>query len=260
MITLEEIKKFYPSDIHRFDRGLLREYLQYLILGIIFDYKKVGTKLSFLGGTCLRIVYGSKRFSEDLDFDNKGLTEEEFGELAIYVARELERRGLVVKIKVVNKGAFHCNVKFLGLLQNNNLSGYEEEKILIQIDSFDQGVSYKTETFVLNKFDVVKPIIITPKSVILAQKLWTITNRARAKGRDFYDIIFLLQNTKPDKQFLEEKFGSSDMGEIKRKISAYLETLDFEKLANDVKPFVISSSDLDKIRYFKTLFEQAELD
>jgi predicted nucleotidyltransferase component of viral defense system len=37
--------------------------------------------LSFIGGTAIRIVYGSQRFSEDLDFDNFGLTFEQFENL-----------------------------------------------------------------------------------------------------------------------------------------------------------------------------------
>jgi len=247
MISIEEIKKFYPSDIHKFDRGLLREYLQYLILSIIFSHK-IGRKLSFLGGTCLRIVYDSKRFSEDLDFDNKNLTEEEFTLLSQYIAKELEKLGLAVEISIVNKRAFHC------------MTGYGEEKILIRVDTFDQQVNYATESFVLNKFDITKLITITPKPIILAQKLWTITNRAGAKGRDFYDIIFLIQNTKPDKEFLTVKFGINELSAIKIKIMDYLETLDFEKLANDIKPFILIDSDIDKIRYFKKLFEQTSLE
>ena len=259
MISIEEIKKFYPSDIHKFNRGLLREYLQYLILSIIFSHK-IGRKLSFLGGTCLRIVYDSKRFSEDLDFDNKNLMEEEFTLLSQYIAKELEKLGLAVEISIVNKRAFHCKIKFPNLLQENKMSGYGEEKILIRVDTFDQQVNYATESFVLNKFDITKLITITPKSIILAQKLWTITNRAGAKGRDFYDIIFLIQNTKPDKKFLAVKFGTNELSAIKVKITDYLETLDFEKLANDVKPFILVDSDIDKIRYFKKLFRQTNLE
>lgn len=259
MISFEEIKKFYPSDVHKYDRGLLREYLQYLILSIIFSHK-IGRKLTFLGGTCLRIVYGSKRFSEDLDFDNKNLTDEEFTLLSQYIAKKLEKLGLGVEISIVNKGAFRCKIKFPNLLHENKMSGYDEEKILIQVDTFDQQINYATESFVLNKFDITKLITITPKPIILAQKLWTITNRARAKGRDFYDIIFLIQNTKPDKEFLAVKFGTNDLSAIKIKIMDYLETLDFEKLASDVKPFILVDSDIDKIRYFKKLFEQTSLE
>ena len=81
---------------------------------------------------------------------------------------------------MINKGAFHCKIKFSGLLQENKVSGFDELKILVQVDTFDQQVIYPTESYILNKFDIVKPITITPKSIILSQKLWTITQRARA--------------------------------------------------------------------------------
>ena len=39
----------------------------------------------------------------------------------------------------------------------------------------------------------------------------------------------------------------------------YLETFDFEKLAAEVKPFIMFDGDIDKIRYFKKLLEQTSL-
>src|SRR3989338_10134495 len=45
----------------------VREYLQTLILKIIYQ-SPAGAALSFMGGTCLRICYNMKRYSEDLDF------------------------------------------------------------------------------------------------------------------------------------------------------------------------------------------------
>jgi predicted nucleotidyltransferase component of viral defense system len=259
MITLTEIKNFYSSDISKFDRSILREYLQYLILSIIFTHK-LGSKLSFIGGTCLRIVYGSQRFSEVIDFDNKNLSALEFAILSEYIKKELEKYGFIVEIKIIKKGAFHCKIKFSDILQENSLSPISEEKILIQVDTFDQQFEYQTETFILNKFDITKPIIITPKPVILAQKLWTITQRERAKGRDFYDIIYLLQTTKPYQEFLFAKFNTKSLKEVKANILQYISKLDLDLLANDVKPFLINATDTDKIKYFKQLFEQTSLD
>ncbi|MEI6887406.1 MAG: nucleotidyl transferase AbiEii/AbiGii toxin family protein [bacterium] len=259
MITLEEIKKFYSSDLQKFDRGLLREYLQCLILSIIYT-SKIGAKLSFLGGTCLRIVYGSKRFSEDLDFDNKNLTEEEFTTLSEYIKKELERYGFEVEITITKTMVLHCKIKFPKILQMNNLSPLESEKILIQVDTFDQKVSYETETYILNKFDITKPIIVTPKNVILSQKLWTITNREKAKGRDFYDISFLLQTTKPDPKFLFDKFNTDNFAGVKKQILEYISNLDFEMLSKEVKPFLLNDDDVNKVRSFKQIFEQAELE
>jgi len=46
---------------------LTREQLQIFILKILFDIG--GFKnLAFVGGTALRIIFGLRRFSEDLDF------------------------------------------------------------------------------------------------------------------------------------------------------------------------------------------------
>lgn len=258
MLTINEIKKQYPSDLHSFDRGLLREYLQYQILGIIFAHP-LGRKLSFLGGTCLRIVYKSKRFSEDLDFDNKGLSIEEFDQLGKIVEKGLERLGYKVQIKTCTKTAFHCYIKFPELLHTYGLSPLESEKILIQLDTFDQGYDYKTEIFILDKFDLFDQIIVTPKEVILSQKLWTITQRKRYKGRDFYDIMFLLQNTRPDSGFLKSKFGTEDVEEVKDMILDELKNADWHKIVADVSPFLMDRADAVRVRLFPDFLKQVSL-
>lgn len=255
MISLNEIKKFYPVQLHRFDRGLLREYLQYLILSIIFSHP-LGRKLSFLGGTCLRIVYGTQRFSEDIDFDNKKLSQQEFLQLSEFVKSELAKFGYEVEISTVSKLAFHCKIKFPTLLNKLELSGISSEKILIQVDTFDQAVDYETETYILNRFDITKPIIVTPKAVILSQKLWTIVNRKNPKGRDFYDIVFLLQNTIPDQRFLEAKFNTSSSLDIKQQILQHISGIDFKKIAEDVSPFLSNKEDINKVLLFREIFER----
>ncbi|MBD3329511.1 nucleotidyl transferase AbiEii/AbiGii toxin family protein [Candidatus Dojkabacteria bacterium] len=255
MLSIQEIKNQYPTDLHKFDRGLLREYLQYQILGIIFSHK-IGLKLSFLGGTCLRIVHKSKRFSEDLDFDNKNLTLHEFKELSNYIKRKLELLGYTVELKEFRKLAFHCYIKFPKLLFKEGLSPLEKEKVLIHLDTFDQGVNYKSGRFILNKFDIFDQILTTPKEIILSQKLWTITQRKRAKGRDFYDIMFLFQNTKPDISFLKVKFGTDDRDLIKEEIINHCNGFNWDYLVNDVSPFLQTNEDAEKIRLFPKFLEQ----
>lgn len=74
MISINQIAQYYPESLRGFKRNILREYLQYKILEIIFN-SRLSPKLSFLGGTALRIVHENKRFLEDLDFDNFKLSE-----------------------------------------------------------------------------------------------------------------------------------------------------------------------------------------
>jgi len=258
MLSLGEIKSQYADDLHKFERGLLREYLQYQILGLIFNHP-IGRKLSFLGGTCLRIVHNNKRFSEDLDFDNKGLKLEEFSELIDYLKKELERRGYLIETKVTHKKAFRCHLKVPKLLFELGLSPFRKEKVLIQLDTFDQGVTYKTELFILNKFDIFKQIIITPREVILSQKLWTITQRKRAKGRDFYDILFLLQNTEANLDFLEAKFGTRDKKKIKNIILESIQNIQWNDVARDVEPFLLNKDNTERIKLFTEFLKQNDL-
>lgn len=48
--------------------NVAREYVQHVLLSVLFQLKGPETKLAFKGGTALRLLRGSPRFSEDLDF------------------------------------------------------------------------------------------------------------------------------------------------------------------------------------------------
>lgn len=255
MIDFTQIKKQYPDSLHTFERGLLREYLQYQILSLVFKHQ-VSRKLSFLGGTCLRIIHHLPRFSEDIDFDNKNLTREDVNVLADYLAFELEKLGYEIDIHVVDKGAFRIKIKFPKLLYQQKLSPLEEETILIQLDTFDQGYHYDPEIFILNKFEFFDQILATPKSVILAQKLWTITQRKRFKGRDFFDVMFLLQQTKPDSGYLAHVFGTDDVSKVKDKLLDLLQGVDYSAIVADVKPFLEKPEDAAKIMLFEDFLMQ----
>lgn len=215
-----------------------------------------GRKLSFLGGTNLRIVHKLPRFSEDIDFDNKNLSFEEFSQLGVFIERELLKRGFLVENRLVGKEVFHCCIKFPELLLQQGVFPLKEEKILIQIDTFNQGVDYDSEIFILNKFEFFEQILVTPKSIILSQKLWTVANRKRLEGRDFYDIMFLFQNTKPDLKFLEAKFGTANQSEIKKLILTHLKDADYDSLMKDLRPFLREPREAEKIKLFPQFLDQ----
>lgn len=255
MLSIASIKQAYPSNYHAFERGLLREYLQYQILSLIFEHP-LSRKLSFLGGTCLRIVHQLPRFSEDIDFDNTELSEVEFETLGFYLQKQLEKLGYVIEIRFVSKAAFHCHIKFPDLLYKSGISAQKSEKILIQFDTFDQGVEYHPELFILDKFEFFTQIQATPKDILLSQKFWTITQRNRLKGRDFFDTMFLLQTAKPNLAFLQAKFGKQEMPEIIHEILNQLKDIDYSKLADDVRPFLLNPSEADKITLFPNFLKQ----
>ncbi len=258
MLTIQEIVRQYPEFLQTFRRDILREYLQYKILEIIFT-SKFGNRLSFLGGTALRIIYNNTRFSEDLDFDNFGLTMGEFDEIAEKVKNGLEKNGLRVEINTVSRGAYRCNVRLPDILFANELSPNRDEKILIQLDTAPHGYAYTPEPKLLNKFDVTREILVTPPSMLLAQKFFAATNRPRAKGRDFYDILFLSSFCKPDYSYLSEKMGIKNAEELRVNIIEKTAAWDFKKLAQDVRPFLFHPDDTRKIEMFPKFIKQINL-
>jgi predicted nucleotidyltransferase component of viral defense system len=255
MLSLEEIRKFYPPELHRFDRFLLREYLQYKILEIVYE-SPYASKLCFIGGTCLRIVHNNNRFSEDLDFDNFDLTKEEFEGIADQIERRLKQDGFEVQIKKVHKGAYHCYVRFPNLLFESGLSGHQEEKILIRLDTEAQHFEFKPEKYIIDKFGVFTSILTTPIDILLSQKLLTITQRPRPKGRDFFDVTFLIPLTQPNFSFIEEKMGITDPEELKFRVLEKCKSIDFEEMVKDVRSFLFKTEDEKRVRLFVPYFEQ----
>lgn len=258
MLSLQEIEKYYPENIRTFKRNLLREYLQYKILQIIFN-SQYADKLSFLGGTALRIVHDNTRFSEDLDFDNFGLKEKEFAAISLAVKKQMELEGYAVEIKNVHKGAYRCYVRIPKLLFNSGLTGHEEEKILIQLDTAAQGFAYDAEKVILNKFDVFTEINVTPLDIILSQKIFAIFNRKALKGRDFYDAVFLLSKTGPNYNYLQLKLKIKNRRELKSKLAALESRVNFKKLAKDVESFLFNPEDSRKVALFAKYIKNVKL-
>jgi predicted nucleotidyltransferase component of viral defense system len=258
MLNMKEIERNYPEQIRGFKRGMLREYLQYKILQIIFDTPE-GAKLSFLGGTALRLIHGNTRFSEDLDFDNFGLSVDEFESIAAIVKEQLTLEGYEVETRTVFKGAYRCYVRLPKLLFDNALSPIEEEKILIQLDTLSHGFSYTPEKVILNKFEVFTEINVTPIDVLLAQKFYAIFNRKTKKGRDFFDVIFLLSKTRPNYLYLKQKLDVADADQLRARVLDVCSTLDFAALAKDVEAFLFSPKDVRRVELFKNYMETAEL-
>ncbi len=259
MQTLAEIENNYPENLRGYKRFILKEYLQYKLLQIIFD-SEYAQQLCFLGGTCLRIVHGNTRFSEDLDFDNFQMGEDAFGKLSVVLKKKLEQEGYKIEMKTVYKGAYHCYIRFPEILSREGLSGHKEERILIQLDTEPQHFNFEPATFILNRFDVFTQIFVTPPDILLAQKFFAICNRGRNKGRDFFDVVFLLSLVdKPNYDYLQLKLNVSNAKELKAKVLDRCSKLNMEEMAKDVAPFLFDPTDVKKVLLFPQLIKQAKL-
>jgi predicted nucleotidyltransferase component of viral defense system len=259
MLSLEEIKPYYPQSLHDYEKFIIREYLQYKILEIIFE-SNYENKLAFLGGTCLRIVHNNNRFSEDLDFDNFDLTLNDFIGITSVVKTELERLGYEIEIRNVKKGAYHCYIRFPEILFKEGLTNHKEAKILIRLDSESHNFDYKPDQPLLNKFDVFTQINATPKDILLAQKFYTVINRKRNKGRDFFDIVYLLgQGQFPNYEYLFVKLGIDTPDMLKEKVIDKCSELNIKEMAQEVRPFLFNKKDEKRVLLFLNYIKQVRL-
>jgi len=255
MLTYSQIIEKYPEDIvRRSPRAVLVEYLQHEILDSLFK-QKGSELLSFIGGTAIRIVYNSARFSEDLDFDNFGLSFADFDELLAKTITDMKNKGFIVESRLVEKGAYHCYIKFPEILADSGLSHKDREKILIRIDAVRKEKFFEPRVFTLGNFDVYRRILTNPVEIILAQKFMTIIERKREKGRDLYDASFLLGQAMPSYDYIEKEYGLNKIALLKKFRQRLLE-LDFAELAKDVVPFLLKESDLDRVLQFREYVEQ----
>lgn len=258
MLDFDQIRMQYPDVLQGYERAILREYMQYKILQGLFE-SNLAHRISFLGGTALRIIHGNRRFSEDIDLDHFGLQGDDFENLIAHVTRLLELEGFIVEMSQIIDVDFHCLIKFPRILYEFGISPLPEEKIRIKIDSVAQNYDYEPEIRLLNKFDVFTQIRVTPTSLLLAQKIFTAVNRKRAMGRDFYDICFLLSQTTPDYDFLKEKIGIDNPDELREWMLNRIENYDFDQLADDVEPFLIKKEDIKRVKLFEVFWQQAKL-
>lgn len=249
MLDIPQILKGFPEELHAKKQFLLREYLQYEILTILFT-SKFAHRYTFLGGTCLRICYGTDRFSEDLDFDNVGLDRAEFEETARIIKRQMYLRGFDIELTYAYKGAYHCNIKFPGILYNYRISGHQEAKLLIKMDTEKQHYNYTRELIKIDKFGLQTEVPAVPRALLASQKIAAIMGRKRPKGRDFYDLTWLLRQTTPDYGYLDDRFGVTDAGGLRQLVNDRIAPFDFAALGLDVQPFLFKLKDVETVTGF----------
>ena len=258
MLNLEQIKDAYPKQLHVFERSLFREYLQYKMLQAVFE-SKLAHKITFIGGTALRIIYGNHRFSEDIDLDNFRLSWEEFDLIIKRVQRQLELEGFEVEVIKIEKGAYHCKIKFPELLYKQGLSDIRQEKLLIKLDTIAQGYEYQPDIKIINKFDVFSQIRVAPLSILLSQKIFTSINRKRPKGRDFFDITYLFSMTNPDYGFIKLKMGIETSEQLRSNYLERIKDIDFKQLADDVAPFLLDQEQMKRVINFRDFWKQVDI-
>ena len=258
MISLDSIKSFYPEFLRgnaAHTKYILKEYIQLLVLDHLAT-TQYARKLTFIGGTCLRLTKGIDRFSEDLDFDCEALDEAEFRAMADDVVLFLVRNGLNAEIRDKNHGrltAFRSSIYFPGLPFDLGLTGHRDERFMIKLEAQDQGINYDRVTANIKGCGLFFPFSVPPDPVLCSMKLSALLSRC--KGRDCYDVMFLLQQTVPDYAFLAARCGIHDLPELKSAVEAALNDVDLSQKKKDVEHLLFHRENSERIPRFREFIE-----
>lgn len=235
-------------------RGILREYLQVKFLAGLYS-RPAARKLSFIGGTSLRILHGIDRFSEDLDFDNLGLFRQDLSELVADVGEEFSRENIDVEVSAkLKEGITYHSLRFSKLLFDLKITTNPREKLMVKIDYSNQWKGQKTETVLLSKYGFIEQIITNPLSQIMVQKLAAYVTRARTQPRDMYDIVWLFsRGARPDREFMRDNRMTNMIELAKEKFAREGAA---ETVARRLRPFLFDEREIRKVKLLGEVLEK----
>jgi predicted nucleotidyltransferase component of viral defense system len=241
MLTKEQLQKL--SKEYKINEYVVaREYFQLILLKELYE-KNFSEKIFFKGGTCIRLIYGGSRFSEDLDFTVE-IEQKEFEKEIQKFFQEMEGKyPLTFKEKDTIAGK-----TYLTTIETDFL----KQKVYIKLDfSFREKVLKPNGEIIKdNQYPVIfrGHIYCLSKDELLAEKIRALLHRE--KSRDIYDIWMLLELEARFKEDMIEKkleyYGSSYNTEeiIKR-----IENHSPEEFVKDLRPF-LSTNERGKLEEF----------
>lgn len=187
MLSRENLEKFTKQQ-QTSTQNVVREYCQHLFLSYL--YQNPGSeKLLFKGGTALRIILKSARFSEDLDFTGVGVTHKEIEGMFADTLANIEKTGMTVHVDEATK----TTGGYLGIA---TFEAYDM-KINVQIEiSLRRGKAFKkTRALITSDYIPAYTLVHLDMDGIARGKIDALLDRH--KPRDFYDYFFLLSGNYP---------------------------------------------------------------
>jgi len=233
-------------------RNLAREYLQARILGVL---QRAGAMipLAFHGGTALRFLYGTARFSTDLDFAlERERGRYDFRAYLRKVQSELGAEGYGVEVRVSDAKTVHSGwVRFRGLYHELSLSGQRTETLAVKVEVDTRPpAGAGLETTVVRRHLILN-LQHHDRTSLLAGKLHAVLQRPYLKGRDLYDLMWYLSD--PDWPAPNLTLLNNALRQTGRSGPALTETTwpdavrarladaDWSQAAADVRPFLAAA-------------------
>jgi predicted nucleotidyltransferase component of viral defense system len=184
-----------------------RDYLQHLLLSLLYSRSQA---LIFKGGTALRLVYQSNRYSEDLDFNGPD-DADTLRHLWRDVVANLRDFGIQAEVrKEWESGVgYSFDVSYQGPLYDGR--DRSKGKMRVDVNRRPEPVETRRE-LVTSEYDDVRPFVVTVLTLehLMAEKVRALL--VRGKPRDLYDVWLLLsQGVSPDQALIERKLALYEM-------------------------------------------------
>jgi predicted nucleotidyltransferase component of viral defense system len=229
-------------------RGVLREYLQILILKELYrtDARK---QLFFTGGTYLRLIHGLKRFSEDLDFNALKLSESKFESFIKKIIIELKRIGLKSEAQYTHwNNILVANLAFPEVERSYGIKSEHTRKggIIIKVETNRPEWKIKTEMQVVSGFGETYPCICTDRGALFADKIDAFVKKKI--GRHLYDIMFMISNKFSIDRKVLKKIGikHNPLDVIVSRVKNFPKT-ELKKQAEILRPFLFDETEAELI-------------
>lgn len=177
-------------------QNAMREYLQARVLETL-QTRGAWAELAFMGGTALRFLYGTPRFSEDLDFtlEAGGSGELDFPGLMEAVRGRFEREGYQAEAKVSIKTAVNkAFIRFRGLEHELGLSGHPAKTFSVKVEvDTNPPAGAGLDVTIVRRYVTLR-LTHHDKASLLAGKVAALLSRGWLKGRDVYDLVWYLSD------------------------------------------------------------------
>ncbi|MEW6555466.1 MAG: nucleotidyl transferase AbiEii/AbiGii toxin family protein [Actinomycetota bacterium] len=249
---LSELVRAAPSPLQA--RNDVREYLQARILGIL-QRQGAMVPLAFHGGTALRFLFATARYSEDLDFSLAGKRDGyDFRAYLRAIERELSLERYEIQLKVNDKKTMHSAfIRFQGLYYELGLSSHSRETLSVKVEVDTQPPEGATLATTVIRRHAVLQLQHHDRASLLAGKLHAILQRPYLKGRDIYDLAWYLSDPEwppPNLGYLNNALRqtgwdgrSLNERNWRKAVRDRLQMVSWEEAVDDVTPFLGPGAD-----------------
>src|SRR5258708_4435065 len=149
---LRELARKAATPAHA--RNITREYLQARLLGVLQDVGAM-IPLAFHGGTALRFLFNTARYSEDLDFAlEREPNRYDFRAYLDSIRKTFTAEGYAIEIKVNDRKTVHSAfVRFPGLLYELGISPHRSETFSVKLEvDTTPPVGAQLDTTIVRRF------------------------------------------------------------------------------------------------------------